>query len=321
MKLRQWSYKERHLKQGKMEDVAMLSVLDDFRKKLSAVMVSCMDKRIILYGYGYTGQFLKWYAKYYHSIDVDYVVTTDWTSKGPFEQELFRPTFFGFDYKDSKSCVVWLAVPYQDEAIKALELGGFSQGVVYDFYKIIYGDDIEWPNIETDVFHQRKVGLRDIQFLEYLEWKYDCNFVTRVNSTDFKDIDPNKGAPFVTNTQKEIFEIFDKIHHRPCENDAIVDIGCGKCGAMLSLMDYGFPSVGGIEYETGLYDVAVDNLKKLGLYDDQNIELFHSDATKMTVELDKYNWFFCLVHSMVRYLKSVSIILLIAYKEKTERLG
>ncbi len=35
----------------------MLSVLNDFRKILSETMVSCMDKRIILYGYGYTGQF------------------------------------------------------------------------------------------------------------------------------------------------------------------------------------------------------------------------------------------------------------------------
>lgn len=49
----------------------MLEVLDDFREKLSNVMVSCMDKRIILYGYGYTGKFLRWYASYYHALEVD----------------------------------------------------------------------------------------------------------------------------------------------------------------------------------------------------------------------------------------------------------
>ncbi len=270
----------------------MLSVLDEFRKKLSDTMISCMDKRIILYGYGYTGRFLRWYASYYHSLEMDYVITEDWLSKGPFDQELFRPTFFNFDYKDSKKCVIWLAVPYQGEIAQILEREGYEQDAIYDFYKIIYGDDIEWTNVETDVFHQRKTGRKDIQFLEYLEWKYDCNFVTRVNNTDFKDVNPSKGTSFVTATQKEIFEIFDKIHYRPCEKDAIIDIGCGKCGAMLSLMDYGFPNVGGVEYETGLYDVAVDNLKKLGLYDERNIELFHADATKLTVELDKYNWIY-----------------------------
>lgn len=270
----------------------MLVALDEFRKKLSDAMVSCMDKRIILYGYGYSGRFLRWYASYYHSLEIDYVITTDWDSKGPFDQELFRPSFFNFNYKDSKECVIWLALPYRGEVVQMLEAGGYGHDAIYDFYGIIYGDDIEWPNIKTDVFRQRKTGLRDIQFLEYLEWKYDCNFVTRVNNTDFQDVSANKGTSFVTNTQKEIFEIFDKIHYRPCECDAVMDIGCGKCGAMLSLMDYGFPFVGGVEYESGLYDVAVDNLKKLGLYDNQSIELFHSDATKLTVEFDKYNWFY-----------------------------
>ena len=270
----------------------MLAVLDEFHKKLSDAMLSCMDKRIILYGYGYTGKFLRWYASYYHSIEMDYVITTDWSAGVSFDQEIFRPTLFNFDYKDTKDCVVWLALPYQGEAAEILEREGYRQDAIYDFYKIIYGDDIEWPDIETDVFHQRKTGIRGIQFLEYLEWKYDCNFVTRVNNTDFKDVNPDKGTSFVTNTQKEIFEIFDKIHYRPCAGDAVMDLGCGKCGAMLSLMDYGFPFVGGVEYETGLYEVAVDNLKKLGLYDDKNIELLHSDVMKLTEEFDKYNWFY-----------------------------
>jgi hypothetical protein len=270
----------------------MLEVLDDFRKKLSDTMISCMDKRIILYGYSYTGRFLRWYASYYHAIDVDFVITEDWSAGVSFDQEIFRPTFFNFNYKDTKNCVVWLAVPFEGEAAEYLKREGFRSDAIYDFYNIIYGDDIEWPNEEADVFHQRKTGLREIQFLEYLEWKYGCNFLTKVNNTEFKDVNPAKGTSYVTNTQKEIFEIFDKIHHRPDKNDAIVDLGCGKCGAMLSLLDYGFPFVGGVEYETGLYEVALDNMKKLGLDNNPNIEIIHADATKLKEELDKYNWFY-----------------------------
>ncbi len=270
----------------------MLEVLDDFREKLSNVMVSCMDKRIILYGYGYTGKFLRWYASYYHALEVDFVITTDWSAGVSFDQEIFRPTLLNFNYKDAKDCVVLLAVPYQGEVVELLKREGYNSDVIYDFYKIIYGDDLEWPDITTDVFHQRKTGIREIQFLEYLEWKYDCNFLNKVNNTDFKDVNPEKGTSYVINTQKEIFEIFDKIHYRPCDNDAIMDLGCGKCGAMLSLMDYGFPSVGGVEYETGLYDVAIENMKKLGLDNNKNIEIIHSDVTKLTKELDKYNWFY-----------------------------
>ena len=121
----------------------------------------------------------------------------------------------------------------------------------------MYGDDIDWPDIKTDVFNQRKTGRRDIQFLEYLEWKYDCNFVTRIETDSFSDVKEGQGAAFSANTQKELFEIMDNIHYRPNENDAIIDVGCGKGGAMLSFLDYGFKKVGGIEYETGLYDVIV----------------------------------------------------------------
>lgn len=47
----------------------MLKCLDAFRKILDDMMLEAMHKRIILYGYGYTGRFLKWYAQYYHSIN------------------------------------------------------------------------------------------------------------------------------------------------------------------------------------------------------------------------------------------------------------
>lgn len=58
----------------------MLKCLDAFRKILDDMMLEAMHKRIILYGYGYTGRFLKWYAQYYHSINVDYIITQHFTS-------------------------------------------------------------------------------------------------------------------------------------------------------------------------------------------------------------------------------------------------
>lgn len=46
----------------------MLHILDDFRHTLDAAMIDAIHKRVVLYGWGYTGRFLKWYAEYYHSI-------------------------------------------------------------------------------------------------------------------------------------------------------------------------------------------------------------------------------------------------------------
>lgn len=53
----------------------MLKELIDFREKLDNLMCSCMDKTIVVYGYGYSGRFVAWYAEYYHSIKPTYLIT------------------------------------------------------------------------------------------------------------------------------------------------------------------------------------------------------------------------------------------------------
>ena len=53
----------------------MLEELKEFRDKLDDLMCSCMDKTIVIYGYGYSGRFVAWYADYYHSIKPKYLIT------------------------------------------------------------------------------------------------------------------------------------------------------------------------------------------------------------------------------------------------------
>lgn len=272
----------------------MLKILDEFRKTLDDLMLQAMHKRIVLYGYGYTGRFLKWYAEYYHSIKVDYVITLDATFGRPYDLELFQKSLFKFDYKDVREAVVWLAEP-KDEEIKALlETAGYVEGRTYfDFYNAIYGQDVTWMPEETDAFKRRKTGKRDIQFLEWLEWKYDCNFVQKIER---ENLETEKviehGATYVTSTQKEIFPILDRCHCVPAVNDAIFDYGCGKGSAMISFLDYGFTHVGGGEYEPKIYDVLMDNMEKLKLKNNKNIECIQGDAADVNERLDKYNWFY-----------------------------
>ena len=61
----------------------MLKVFDEFREKLDHVMLKAFGKRVLLWGYGYTGRFLEWYADYYHSIKMDYIITEDLTTGVP----------------------------------------------------------------------------------------------------------------------------------------------------------------------------------------------------------------------------------------------
>lgn len=270
----------------------MLKILDGFRSTLDDIMVQAMHSRIVLYGYGYTGRFIKWYAEYYHSIKIDYIVSLDMRLGQAYDSEIFRKSLFDFHYKDVEDAVVWLAEPMDDEIDSFLKNKGYIKDkTFFDFYEAIYGNDLSWEPENTDVFKRRKSGRRDIQFLEWLEWKYQCNFVTAIDRENLP-IAGEHGAAYRVTTQKEIFPILDRCHCIPTVKDAIFDYGCGKGGAMVSFLDYGFTRVGGVEYEPQLYDILMDNMSKLNLGENRDIECIQGNAAQIKEQLDKYNWFF-----------------------------
>lgn len=304
----------------------MLGIFTEFRKTLDDVMLQAIRKRIVLYGYGYTGRFLKWYAEYYHSIKVDYIVSMDMTLSQAYDQEIFRKSLFDFHYKDVDKAVIWLAEPMDEEIAAFLMKKGYVKNQTYfDFYGEIYGDDVSWnseKNMQDNVFRRQKTGKRDIQFLEWLEWKYQCNFITAIDKKNL-NVAKEHGASYRVTTQKEIFPILDKCHCIPTEQDAIFDYGCGKGGAMVSFLDYGFQHVGGVEYEPQIYDVLEDNMSKLRLKETKKIECIQGNAAEIDIQLDKYNWFYffqpfdndifqqciyAIVESIKRYNRRVHII-------------
>lgn len=273
----------------------MLKVFDEFREKLDHVMLKAFGKRVLLWGYGYTGRFLEWYADYYHSIKMDYIITEDWSSGVPYNFPLFRDSLFDFDYMDVKNAVVWLAIPEETSVKEKLKQGGYEKGNTYhNFLEIIYGNEYICSEIDTeDIYRKRKTGLRDVQFMEWLEYMYGCNFVTAINSVYFESGMSGAHSYRIT-TQKEIFPILDKCHCIPQEGDGIFDFGCGKGGAMIAFLDYGFQKVGGVEYEKKIYNVLIDNFEKVGidLYDGGQVSCIQGDAAAVKTELDGYNWFY-----------------------------
>ena len=58
---------------------------------------------------------------------------------------------------------------------------------------------------------------------------------------------------------------------------------------MVTFCDYGFKKVGGVEYETKIYEVAKDNFAALGM---DQVELLCGDARNIKEQLDTYNWFY-----------------------------
>lgn len=270
----------------------MLKQLMEFRRMLDEVMVQSFGRRIVLYGYGRSGRFIQWYAQYYYGLTADYIITEDWSSAIPYEFPLFRNTVLDFGYKDIKDALVWLAVPENGEAAAFLEAHGYIKNETYfDFYEIVYGQDLFSRQDESaTVFTKKKSGYRDIQLMEWLEYKYDCNFLTKIESKDFTG-EKLGHAPYQITAQKEIFPILDRCHiNFAGEEEAIFDFGCGKGGAIITFLDYGFKKVGGVEYEKNIFRVLQDNMNKLGL--EEHTELIEGDAASMTEELDAYNWFY-----------------------------
>jgi len=270
------------------------NIFQPFRDCLDELMLPAMHSKVLLYGYeSYTGRFIKWYAEYYHSIKIDYLVSPDMSRSRGYDQEIFRPSLLDFDYRDAKDAVIWLAEPMTEELRKWLEDRGFFNQITYfDFYEAVYGRDVNWDTKEcADAFNRRKTGKKDIQFFEWLEWKYHCNFLTAIERNEF-EVAAEHGAPYRCTTQKEIFSILDKCHCIPDNDDAIFDYGCGKGSALVSFLDYGFKKVGGVEYEPGIYGVLTDNMKKLGIETGEDVELICGDAGNLDAELDRYNWFY-----------------------------
>lgn len=270
----------------------MLHVLQEFRDRLDAIMLRCMHDSVLLYGYeSYTGRFIKWYAGYYHSIKINYLVSTDMSRGRAYDQEIFRPSILDFDYKDVRKAVIWVTEPVSPELERDLAARGYEKGKTwFDFFTAVYGTDIDAPeDASADIYTKRKSGRRDIQFLEWLEYKYDCNFVTRIKPEDIPG-QPAHNSGYGCTTQKEIFPMLDHAHIAPGADDAIFDFGCGKGGALVSFLDYGFQRVGGVEYDAHIYTIAQDNMKRLHLED--RAELLHGDAAELTTEIDGYNWFY-----------------------------
>lgn len=270
----------------------MLIIFDEFRRKLDDIMVKCIHDRILLYGYGYSGRFIKWYAEYYHNIIVDHIISTDMTGSQAYDKEIFRPSLFNFNYKDVSKCIIWVTEPLTEDIRKIFQKEGYVENkTYYDFCEHIYGNQQYNTTPQSEnIFEKFKYGKRDIQFLEWLELKYNCNFVTAIDGQNFI-VAGEHGASYRCSSQKEIFPVLDKCHCIPKVNDAIFDFGCGKGGAMISFLDYGFEKVGGVEYEPAIFDILKDNQQKLGLTN--NIfEIFQDDAANLTYVLDTYNYFY-----------------------------
>ena len=79
-------------------------------------------------------------------------------------------------------------------------------------------------------------------------------------------------------------KVLDSFHITP--QDAIIDFGSGKGGALITLAKYPFARITGVEISPELIAIARRNLKKLWI---DNVDMALCDAAEFT-ELEDYNY-------------------------------
>ena len=98
--------------------------------------------------------------------------------------------------------------------------------------------------------------------------------------------------------------------------DAIVDFGSGKGGALITFAKYPFSKITGIELSPDLAAIAEKNLKKLGL---GNVNTIVCDATDFT-DLDGYNYFYFFSPFPATIMRAVIKNICLSLARKSRRL-
>jgi len=122
----------------------------------------------------------------------------------------------------------------------------------------------------------REFVLRVEVFLGIIDLKID----------DFNAMPTDRTYPYSNTGGVDLKKVLDTLNISP--DDAIIDFGSGKGGALISFASYPFKKITGVEIDPGLTVVAKKNLQKLKLPD---IDMILGDATEFT-DISDYNYFY-----------------------------
>lgn len=105
-------------------------------------------------------------------------------------------------------------------------------------------------------------------------------------SNDELNIPVERGHEYANSGGRHLETVLETLNITP--EDAVIDFGSGKGGALITLSKFPFSKITGIELSPELVAVAKKNLKGLG---SKNIDMIVGDATDFT-DLDEYNYFY-----------------------------
>lgn len=242
---------------------------EEFDEFVNKMFYFTNGKRVVLWGYDLSGLFIH-HLFLRANRKIEYIV--DDSSIHP-KVSVLRSC--EIEDIEPEECAVILSGVRDEAKEKFLTERGFEENIHYIYVRKYLYADVNSENV-----------WKNISYYDYLENKYGVDIVERKfvdqmenPKKDALNYSPGMGYPLA--------DVLDNFVFR--NGDAVFDFGCGKGGALLMFQRSGVSKVGGVEYDKPLYDILLDNFRKMGI-SSQNI--INGDAALIQNELDEYNYFF-----------------------------
>jgi len=263
----------------------MLSQYELFKKKLDERIRPLLDRNIIIYGCNKGGDYVRWFLDY-HYHKKPKAIMDRWELSTIHTIPHLWALYYIYDERDIiiNTTPFSIADEFQDTGEKWEDVL-YADCQIINLWHVFYRQEENHQN--------REEGYPQITFYDWLEAKYGLDIVKTIRR---KHVETGHG--YFPTDFRMIYEGIDSCGIHP-ESDRVLDIGCGKGGAVTALLASGFQSVGAVEYTGAIYEVLRDNLSKLEIpvYEKAEspltgVSCYRMDASEMKMELDGYNWFF-----------------------------
>lgn len=240
----------------------------EFDKRVKKLFRLVNGKRVVVWGYSHSGFFVEHIFKRVNR-EIEYII--DDSPMAHCKLRISRS--FIIKNLDSDTHVILLTFKKDSKVITFLEDCGYVEGKSFIFLKALF-------------YEEEPETSRKISYYDWLEYWYKVD-ILKMKGLQELHIPSKDSLYYSAGIDYALMDVCDKFVFE--EGDAVFDFGCGKGGALLLFSKAGNMIYGGVEYDNELYRIACANYKKLNV---ENVELINGDASNITIELDKYNFFY-----------------------------
>ena len=240
----------------------------DFDRAVEMMFQFVNGKKVVLWGYEKSGWFIEHLFKRANK-QIDYIIDNSPVISP--KLKIYR----SFIIKDMNKDTHTILLTFADDgkARKFLEDVGFIEGKNFIFVR--------------NVFYSNEMH-RKLSYHDWLEYKYNVDIIKIKGLNDDIQKPRTDCLYYSAGIDYALMDALDKFVFNS-EQDAVFDFGCGKGGALLLFQKSGIMRLGGVEYDSEIFETLCDNFKKVGC---NTKGLLNNDAVLIKKELDEYNYFF-----------------------------